>query len=88
MAELYNISEWEEKLGVDAVGTRNKKIYIEPNSNNDDDDDLNFYYFKESYNKGNRDYKYEFWSEIIASEERKFTLGSFMSKKVLHLNLL
>ena len=30
--------------------------------------DGELYYFKQSFKKGQRDYKYEFWSEIIASE--------------------
>lgn len=61
MAKLYNISEWNEQSWWNTGGTREKKIYLNP-------DDNELYYFKQSFNKGQRDYKHEFWSEIIASE--------------------
>lgn len=61
MAKLYNISDWNEQIWWNTGGTRDKKIYLNP-----EDGDL--YYFKQSYKKGQRNYKYEFWSEIIAYE--------------------
>ncbi|TAF44304.1 MAG: hypothetical protein EAZ51_03495 [Sphingobacteriales bacterium] len=61
MAKLYNISEWNEQSWWNTGGTRDKKIYLNP-------EDGELYYFKQSFKKGQRDYKYEFWSEIIASE--------------------
>lgn len=61
MANLYNISEWSEQSWWNTGGTRDKKIYLNPI-------DGELYYFKQSFKKGQRDYKYEFWSEIIASE--------------------
>ena len=61
MAQLFDISNWNEQLWWSTGGTRNKKVYL-----NTEDGEI--YYFKESYKKGKRDYKYEFWSEIIASE--------------------
>lgn len=61
MANLFDISDWQEQSWWNTGGTRDKKIYLNP-----DDGDL--YYFKQSFKKGQRDYKYEFWSEIIASE--------------------
>jgi hypothetical protein len=61
MAYLYNISEWYEIRYFNTGGTRNKKVYVNP-------DDGQYYFFKESFKKGQRDYKHEFWSEIIASE--------------------
>ncbi|MBY0426234.1 MAG: hypothetical protein K2Q22_11400 [Cytophagales bacterium] len=61
MAKLYNISDWYEIRYFSTGGTRNKKVYVNP-------EDGGYYFFKESFNKGLRDYKYEFWSEIIASE--------------------
>lgn len=61
MAQLFDISNWNEQLWWSTGGTRNKKVYLNP-------EDGEIYYFKESYKKGKRDYKYEFWSEIIASE--------------------
>lgn len=70
MVKLYDISNWDEQSWLNTGGTRNKKVYRNP-----EDDSL--YYFKQSFNKGNRNYKYEFWSEIIASEigiELKFDI--------------
>jgi hypothetical protein len=61
MAKLYNISEWNEQSWWNTGGTRNKKIYFNP-------EDGELYYFKQSFKKGQRDYKHEFWSEIIAYE--------------------
>ena len=61
MAKLYDISTWSEQSWYNTGGTRNKKIYLNP-------EDSQIYYFKESFNQGARDYKYEFWSEILASE--------------------
>jgi hypothetical protein len=61
MAKLYKISEWNEQSWWNTGGTRDKKIYLNP-------EDGELYYFKESFKKGQRDYKHEFWSEIIASE--------------------
>lgn len=64
MAKLYNISEWNEQSWWNTGGTRDKKIYLNP-------EDGELYYFKQSFKKGQRDYKHEFWSEIIASEVGK-----------------
>lgn len=61
MVRLYNISEWNEQSWWNTGGTRDKKIYLNP-------EDGELYYFKQSFKKGKRDYKHEFWSEIIASE--------------------
>ena len=61
MPKIYNISEWFEEPWWNTGGTRNKKVYLNP-------DDNTQYYFKQSLKKDKKDYKYEFWSEIIASE--------------------
>lgn len=61
MVKLYNISEWSEQSWWNTGGTRDKKIYLNP-------EDGELYYFKQSFKKGQRDYKHEFWSEIIASQ--------------------
>ena len=61
MAKFYDISDWEEHKYMGTGGTRDK-VVVE----NADDDCL--YYFKTSLNKGDKDYTYEFWSEVIASE--------------------
>ncbi len=61
MPHLFFIDEWSEQLWWNTGGTRDKKIYLNP-------EDGQIYYFKQSYRKGEKDYKYEFWSEIIAYE--------------------
>ncbi len=61
MAQLFDISDWGEQPWLNTGGTRNKKVYINPADNN-------LYYFKQSLTKLGKDYKYEFWSEIIAYE--------------------
>jgi len=61
LAEYFDISEWNEQRWYGTKGTRNKVVVQNPN------DGAN-YYFKSSLNKPGKDYKYEFWSEIIASE--------------------
>jgi len=59
MPKLYNITDWNEQPWLNTGGTRNKKIYLNPTDNE-------LYYFKQSLKKEKKDYKYEFWSEIIA----------------------
>jgi hypothetical protein len=60
MAEFYDISNWQKKPHFQTGGTRNKEIIESPGGK--------LYYFKTSLKKKIIDYKYEFWSEIIASE--------------------
>ena len=55
-----DISHWEEQNWYNSGGTRNKKILSNP--------DGLLYYFKESFkNDKGKFYKYEFYSEVIAS---------------------
>ncbi len=61
MEKLYDITFWSEQPWLNTGGTRNKKIYLNPADNE-------LYYFKQSLKKEKKDYKYEFWSEIIAYE--------------------
>ena len=61
MAEYFDITNWVEKPWFQTGGTRSKMIVENPVDHAD-------YYFKTSLKKINKDYKYEFWSEIIASE--------------------
>lgn len=61
MAQLFIIDDWSEQPWWNTGGTRDKKIYLNP-------EDEQVYYFKQSYRKGDKDYRYEFWSEIIAYE--------------------
>lgn len=71
MAKLFFIDSWSEQSWWNTGGTRDKKIYLNP-------EDREPYYFKQSYRKGEKDYKYEFWSEIIAYE-----VGDFLGFDVL-----
>ena len=61
MAEFYDISAWNEKPWYQTGGTRSKVIVENPETSK-------IYYFKTSLKKANYDYKYEYWSEIVASE--------------------
>jgi hypothetical protein len=61
MAEFYNTTRWNEKLYFQPGGTRSKVIVENPAEG------IN-YFFKTSLKKEKIDYKYEFWSEIAASE--------------------
>jgi len=75
MVKLYVITDWYETRYFSTGGTRNKKVYVNPI-------DGEYYFFKESLKKGNRDYKYEFWSEIIASE-----IGELLGFNVLKYHI-
>lgn len=66
MAHFYDISNWNPQPYFNTGGTRNKKYVQGP--------DGSYYFFKTSY----ANYKYEFWSEIIAYE-----LGEILGLDVL-----
>jgi len=61
LADFYDITNWNEKPWFQTGGTRSKVIIENP-------ENRKIYYFKTSLKKEKIDYKYEFWSEIIASE--------------------
>ncbi len=61
MAEFYDITKWNEKPWFQTGGTRSKVIVENPATHLE-------YYFKTSLKRELKDYKYEYWSEIIASE--------------------
>jgi len=61
LANFYDISFWNEKPWYQTGGTRDKVIVENPSDGEE-------YYFKTSLKRAKIDYKYEFWSEIIASE--------------------
>lgn len=52
MPKIFNISDWDEQSWLCTGGTRDKKVYL-----NSEDGEL--YCFKQSFNKGNRNYKHE-----------------------------
>ena len=61
MADFYDITTWTEKPWYQTGGTRSKVIVENPANHTE-------YYFKTSLKKELKDYKTEYWSEIIASE--------------------
>lgn len=75
MVNYYDISQWEEHLYYGTGGTRDKTVVENP-------DDGCLYYFKTSLKKKVIDYKYEFWSEIIASE-----IGDSLEFDILHYDV-
>lgn len=75
MAEYIDITNWNEKQYFNTKGTRNKCVVSNPN-------DDSIYFFKTSMKKEGKDYKPEFWSEIIASE-----IGNVLGFNVLEYNI-
>jgi hypothetical protein len=61
MAKYFDISLWEEKNQYQTGGTRSKCIVQHPET-------FDLYFFKTSIKNEGKDFKHEFWSEIIASE--------------------
>lgn len=58
--KFFDIQNWNEQPWFSTGGTRDKKYVQSPQGE--------FYYFKTSMVKPGKDYKYEFWSEVIASQ--------------------
>ncbi len=75
MPELFIITdEWNEQSWMNTGGTRAKKYLQAP--------DGKFYYFKRSQIKPGKDYRYEFWSEVIA-----FELGTMLGFNLLRYDI-
>lgn len=80
MPVFYNIADWNELPWFSTGGTRAKMYLQGP--------DGSFWYFKESQkkeatgNKPGKDFKYEFWSEVIA-----FELGTKLGFDVLRYDV-
>lgn len=75
MAEFFDISTWSEMPWYQTGGTRSKVIVVNPSDNSE-------YYFKTSLKRELKDYKYEYWSEIIASE-----IGSLLGFDTLRYDI-
>lgn len=75
MVKYYDISQWEEHQYYGTGGTRDKTVVENP-------EDGCLYYFKTSLKKIVIDYKYEFWSEVIASE-----IGEALGLDILHYDV-
>ena len=78
MASFFDISEWEKHEYLQTGGTREKEVVENPNDNR-------LYYFKTSLIKNEKNYVYEFWSEVIASEVGEL-LGFEMLKYDVAIN--
>lgn len=74
MVKLYDITNWNAQPWYNTGGTRAKKYVQSPEGK--------FYYFKQSESKGEKDYKYEFWSEIIA-----YHLGEMLGFNMLRYDI-
>lgn len=75
MAKYYDITQWNDKPFFNTKGTRNKCVVSNP-------EDDSVYFFKTSMLKEGKDYKPEFWSEIISSE-----IGRLLGFNVLEYNI-
>jgi hypothetical protein len=72
--KFIDVSKWEKELHVHTSGTRNKYILTSDKGGK--------YYFKKSLLKPDKDYKYEFWSEVIASQ-----IGELLGFDVVHYDV-
>lgn len=72
--KYFVIDNWAKQQDISTTGTRDKGVYI--------NSDLQSYYFKTSINQNKKNYPYEFWSEIIASQ-----LGRLLSLPVLDYHI-
>lgn len=81
MANVFDINDWEAKPWFNTGGTRAKKYIERP-------DGKALYYFKQSEykpeqnGKPEKNYKYEFWSEVIA-----YQVGRSLGFNVLEYNI-
>jgi len=75
LADYYDITSWNEKPWFQTGGTRSKVIVEDPKTGK-------IYYFKTSLKKEKYDYKYEYWSEILASE-----IGTFLGFDMLKYDI-
>lgn len=75
MAEYFDISNWNEKPWFGTKGSRNKIVVENPETGI-------YYYFKTSLLKEDKDYKHEFWSEILASK-----IGQYLGYDILQYDI-
>jgi hypothetical protein len=71
---FYDISKWQEHPYLQTGGTRNKVVVESVKGD--------LYYFKTSLKRINDSYRYEFWSEIIAS-----AIGAELGFNTLHYDI-
>lgn len=75
MVDFFDISKWEKHEYLQTGGTRDKEVVENPIDNK-------LYYFKTSLIKKEKNYVYEFWSEVIASE-----IGELLGFEILKYNV-
>jgi hypothetical protein len=63
--KIINVTQWKKEIHKHTSGRRTKYIYYSPKPK------LEKHYFKMSFREPGRYYKFEFWSEIIASKVGK-----------------
>ncbi len=75
MVKFIDTSSWQDRPQYNTGGTRDKKVLYNPANNE-------LYFFKTSLLKPGREYIYEYWSEIIASQ-----IGSTLGFNTLHYDI-
>lgn len=75
MPKFYNTESWESRPYLNTTGTRDKEILVHPKTGD-------LYYFKSSLITEGRNYKYEFWSEIIA-----YKIGQLLNMDILEYDI-
>ena len=73
--KYYDVSQWGDSSGQGSPGTREKDILVDPDTGK-------IYFLKFSLFKPGRDYKTEYWSEIIA-----YAIGKYLGFNILEYNL-
>jgi hypothetical protein len=63
--KIINVTQWKKEIYKHTSGRRTKYIFYSPKPKSEK------YYFKMSLRETKKDYKFEFWSEIIASKVGK-----------------
>lgn len=73
--KYYDVSQWGDSSGQGSPGTREKDILVDPDTGK-------IFFLKFSLLKPGRDYKTEYWSEIIA-----YAIGKYLGFNILEYNL-
>ena len=72
--KIIDVTQWKKEIHKHTSGRRTKYIFYSPK--------LEKYYFKMSLRESKKDYKFEFWSEIIASK-----IGKLFGFNVVDYNI-
>lgn len=74
--KIIDVTQWKKEIHRHTSGRRTKYIFYSPKPK------LEKYYFKMSLRESKKDYKFEFWSEIIASK-----IGKLLGFNVVDYNI-